>query len=71
MAPQTVTVERPPSASSSAFKKASSDMAKSFDKIVAGTVTSGDFVVTGRVTEIIATDPYTRSSACTFRTASR
>ena len=52
-------VERPPSASSSAFKKASSDLAKSFDKIVAGTVTSGDFVVTGKVTEIITADPYT------------
>ncbi|MCE5188081.1 MAG: zinc ribbon domain-containing protein [Eubacteriales bacterium] len=55
----TVTVERPPSASSSSFKKAAGDITKSFDKIVAGTVTSGDFVVTGRITEIIATDPYT------------
>ena len=26
---------------------------------MAGTVTSGDFVVTGRITEIISTDPYT------------
>ena len=55
----TVTVERPPSGSSSAFKKAAGDIAKSYDKIVAGTVTSGDFVVTGKITEIIATDPYT------------
>jgi hypothetical protein len=54
-----VTVERPPSGSSSAFKKAAADIAKSYDKIVAGTVTSGDFVVTGKITEIIATDPYT------------
>lgn len=55
----TVTVERPPSSSSSAFKKSAADIAKSYDKIVAGTVTSGDFVVTGKITEIIATDPYT------------
>ena len=55
----TVIVERPPSASSTAFKKAAADITKSYDKIVAGTVTSGDFVFTGRITEIIATDPYT------------
>ncbi len=54
-----VTVERPPSGSSSAFKKAASDLSKNFDKIVAGTTTGGDFVFTGRITEIIATDPYT------------
>ncbi len=29
------------------------------DKIKDGTITSGDFVVTGRVTEIISSDPYT------------
>lgn len=54
-----VTVERPPTASSSAFKKASPDITKSIEKIKAGTITNGDFVVTGRITEIISTDPYT------------
>ena len=54
-----ITVERPPSDSSSTFKKSCSDLSKSFEKIVAGTVTSGNFVFTGRITEIIATDPYT------------
>ena len=52
-------MERPPSVSSSAFKKAATDLTKSFDKIVAGTVTGGDFYVTGRVTDIISSDPYT------------
>lgn len=55
----TVTVERPPSASSSAFKKAAADLSKNYEKISAGTTTSGDFVFTGKVTEIISTDPYT------------
>ncbi len=54
-----VTVERPPTASSSAFKKAAADLSKNMEKIKAGTTTSGDFVVTGRITEIISTDPYT------------
>ncbi|MEN6634781.1 MAG: zinc ribbon domain-containing protein [Clostridiaceae bacterium] len=52
-------VERPPTVSSSAFKKAAADIAKNMDKIKAGTTTSGDFVVTGRITEIISSDPYT------------
>ena len=55
----TTIVERPPTGSSSAFKKAAADLAKSIDKIKAGTVTSGDFVVTGRIKEIISSDPYT------------
>jgi uncharacterized OB-fold protein len=54
-----VIVERPPTASSSTFKKASPDITKSIEKIKAGTITNGDFVVTGRITEIISTDPYT------------
>ena len=54
-----VTVERPPSGSSSAFKKAAADLTKSYDKIVGGSVTSGDFVFTGKITEIISADPYT------------
>ncbi len=54
-----VIVERPPSVSSTTFKKTCADLSKNFDKIVAGTTTSGDFVFTGRVTEIIATEPYT------------
>jgi hypothetical protein len=54
-----IIVERPPSVSSTTFKKGCADLTKSFDKIVAGTTTSGDFVFTGRVTEIISTDPYT------------
>ena len=52
------TVERPPSVSSSSFKKAAGDLGKSYEKITAGTTTSGDFVCTGKVTEIIATEPY-------------
>ena len=52
-------MERPPTVSSSAFKKAAGDFAKNFEKIKAGTTTSGDFVVTGRITEIIAAEPYT------------
>ncbi|MEA4869315.1 MAG: zinc ribbon domain-containing protein [Christensenella sp.] len=56
---QTVTVERPPSASSSSFKKAAADLSKSYDKIAGGTVTSGDFVFTGKITEIISAEPYT------------
>lgn len=52
------TVERPPSISSSSFKKAAGDLSKSYEKIVSGTVTSGDFVCTGKITEIIATEPY-------------
>jgi len=55
----TAIVERPPSGSSSAFKKAALDIAKNMDKIKAGTITSGDFVVTGRIMEIISNDPYT------------
>lgn len=54
-----VTVERPPSVSSSTFKKAAADISKSIEKIKSGAVTSGDFVVTGRITEILSTDPYT------------
>ncbi len=54
-----VTVERPPTVSSSSFKKAAGDLAKNYEKIKSGTTTSGDFVVTGRITEIISTDPYT------------
>ena len=54
-----IIVERPPTDSSSTFKKSASDLSKSYEKIVAGTVTSGDFVFTGKVTEIISTDPYT------------
>ncbi len=54
-----VIVERPPSVSSTSFKSSCADLTKSFDKIVAGTTTSGDFVFTGRVTEIIASEPYT------------
>ncbi len=54
-----VIVERPPSDSSTTFKKACSDLSNSYEKIVAGTVTSGNFVFTGKVTEIISTDPYT------------
>lgn len=52
------TVERPPSVSSSAFKKAASDLAKNYEKITSGATTSGDFVCTGKITEIIATEPY-------------
>jgi hypothetical protein len=52
-------VERPPTVSSSSFKKAAADIAKNMDKIKSGATTSGDFVVTGRITEIISTDPYT------------
>ncbi len=52
------TVERPPSVSSSAFKKTAGDLSKSYEKIVSGTITSGDFVCTGKITEIIATEPY-------------
>lgn len=52
------TVERPPSVSSSTFKKAAGDLSKSYEKIVSGTITSGDFVCTGKITEIIATEPY-------------
>lgn len=55
----TTIVERPPSGSSSAFKKAAADIAKNMDKIKSGATTSGDFVVTGRITEIIAAEPYT------------
>ncbi len=55
----TTIVERPPTVSSSAFKKAAADMAKNIDKIKAGTTTSGDFVVTGKIMEIISSDPYT------------
>ena len=55
----TTIVERPPTVSSSAFKKAAGDFAKNFEKIKAGTTTSGDFVVTGKITEIISSDPYT------------
>jgi predicted peroxiredoxin len=54
-----VIVERPPSVSSSAFKKAAADLSKNYEKIKSGATTSGDFVVTGRITEIISTDPYT------------
>ena len=54
-----VIVERPPSVSSSTFKKAAADIAKNIEKIKSGATTSGDFVVTGRITEIISTDPYT------------
>ena len=54
-----IIVERPPSGSSSAFKKAAADLSKSYEKIVAGTVTSGDFVFSGKVSEIISSDPYT------------
>ena len=54
-----VIVERPPSDYSTTFKKACSDLSSSYQEIVAGTVTSGNFVFTGKVTEIIATDPYT------------
>jgi hypothetical protein len=53
------TVERPPSDSSSVFKKAAADLTKSYEKIVDGSVTDGDFVCTGRITEIIASEPYT------------
>ncbi|MDP3448449.1 MAG: hypothetical protein Q8S22_10375, partial [Eubacteriales bacterium] len=52
-------VERPPTVSSSNFKKAAADLAKNHEKIKTGATTSGDFVVTGRITEIISTDPYT------------
>ena len=52
------TVERPPSASSSSFKKAASDLGSNYEKIVSGTITSGDFVCTGTITDIIATEPY-------------
>jgi hypothetical protein len=52
-------VERPPSGSSSAFKKAAADISKNMDKIKSGAITSGDFVVTGKITEIIAAEPYT------------
>ena len=55
----TAIVERPPSVSSSAFKKAAADISKNMDKIKSGATTSGDFVVTGRITEIISSDPYT------------
>ena len=55
----TTIVERPPTVSSSAFKKAAADLAKNFDKIKDGTTTSGDFVVTGKIKEIISSDPYT------------
>ena len=54
-----VIVERPPSVSSSAFKKAAGDLAKNFEKIKSGATASGDFVVTGKITEVISTDPYT------------
>ena len=54
-----VIVERPPTVSSSAFKKAAADIVKNYEKITSGAITSGDFVVTGRVTEIISADPYT------------
>ncbi len=52
-------MERPPSASSSSFKKAAKDLSSYYDKIVAGSVTDGDYVCTGKVTEIIASEPYT------------
>jgi hypothetical protein len=53
------TVERPPSASSSSFKRAAKDLDDYYTKIVDGSVTDGDYVFTGKVTEIIASDPYT------------
>ena len=56
---QNVVVERPPSGSSSSFRKASADLTKSYDKILSGAVTSGDFVFTGKITEIISAEPYT------------
>jgi len=52
-------VERSPSDSSTTFKKACSSLADGYDKIVAGTTTSGDFQCTGKVTEIISSSPYT------------
>ncbi|HRX58272.1 MAG TPA: hypothetical protein P5075_05810, partial [Eubacteriales bacterium] len=53
------TVERPPSVSSSSFKKAAGDLSDDYDKIVSGTITDGDYVCTGTITEIISSEPYT------------
>ncbi len=53
------TVERSPSVSSSSFKKAAKDLDDYYKKIVDGSVTDGDYVFTGKVTEIISSDPYT------------
>lgn len=52
-----VTVERPPSDDSKVFLKKCTDIKNAHAKIVAGTTTSGNFKATGRVTEIISTEP--------------
>lgn len=53
------TIERKPTDKSSTFRKACTDISKSYAQITAGSVTSGNFTFTGKVTEIIATSPYT------------
>lgn len=52
------TVERPPSVDWTKFKKSASDLAKNYEKVTTGAVTSGDFYCSGTITEIIATEPY-------------
>ncbi|MEG1754642.1 MAG: zinc-ribbon domain-containing protein [Clostridia bacterium] len=52
-------VERSPSEKYSAFLKKCTDIGKSYDKIVAGEVSTGNFYATGTVTEIIGSAPYT------------
>lgn len=54
-----VTVERPPSDSSSTFKKNCLSLADNYTKVSTGATTSGNFQCTGKITEIISTEPYT------------
>ncbi len=52
-------VERPPSDTYKTFLKGCKKLDDNYDKIVAGSIVSGDFQGTGKVTEIISSEPYT------------
>lgn len=51
-------VERAPS-NANTFKKACTNITKVYDKLVDGSTTSGNLVLTGKIKEIVATSPYT------------
>jgi uncharacterized Zn finger protein (UPF0148 family) len=59
--PSTTTciVERPPTEKSSVFLKKCTSLEKKYDDIKGGTVATGNFQGTGKITEIISTSPYT------------
>ncbi|MCR4859294.1 MAG: hypothetical protein K5910_01365, partial [Bacteroidales bacterium] len=54
-----ITIERPPEVKYSVFLKECKTITKDYSKITSGEIVTGSYFATGKITEIIETEPYT------------